>query len=178
MNLWKNICVLLLAFGLFACEEQADLSGSQTYAKDGVSFTLPGNWEVVEDIADEGFRYISIESSGDAVAGVSVFYNGVRIELEDYIDLIIDNFNDELPVGSRNRGEVFEFTPDNKENVVKAIRNQFAITLASVEVPHTSDFYEMKTDSDFAVIFTQVSDGDKDLVQKGFDQILNSFVMD
>ena len=176
--MWKNICTLLLAFVLFACEEQADLSNSQAYTKDGVSFTLPGNWTVVEDIAEENFRYISIESSGDAVAGISLFYNGVRIELEDYIDLIIESFNDELPVGSRNRGEVFEFTPDNKENIAKAIRNQFAITLASVEVPHTSDFYEMKTNSDSVVIFTQVSDEDKDLVQQGFDQILNSFVVD
>ncbi|WP_085909008.1 hypothetical protein [Kiloniella majae] len=171
----KNICVLVLAFVLFACEEAADLSNSQSYVKDGVSFKLPGNWKVVEDITEEGFRYISIESSGDAVAGVSLFHNGVRIELEDYIDLIIENFNAELPVGSRNRGEVFEFTPDYKENVAKAIRNQFAITLASVEVPHTSDFYEMRTNSDFAIIFTQVSDEDKELIQKGFDQIINSF---
>ncbi|WP_120497448.1 hypothetical protein [Kiloniella sp. EL199] len=172
--MWKNICALLLAFVLFACEEQADLSNSQAYAKDGVSFTMPGNWKVTDDTAEEGFRYISIESSGDAVVGVSVFYNSVRIELEDYVDLIIENFNAELPVGSRNRGEVFEFTPDNRENIIKAIRNQFAITLASVEVPHTSDFYEMMANSDSVVIFTQVSDEDKDLVQQGFDQLINS----
>ncbi|KLN61794.1 hypothetical protein WH96_05740 [Kiloniella spongiae] len=176
--MWKNICTLLLAFALFSCEEQADLSNSQAYTKDGVSFTLPGNWTVVEDIVEENFRYISIESSGDAVAGISLFYNGVRIELEDYIDLIIESFNDELPVGSRNRGEVFEFTPDNTENIARAIRNQFAITLASVEVPHTSDFYEMKTDRDYVIIFTQVSDQDKHLVQQGFDQLINSFVVD
>ncbi len=173
--MWKNICALLLAFVLFACDEAADLSNSQAYVKDGVSFTLPGNWKVVDDFTEEGFRYIDIATSSDAVAGISVFSNGAAISLEDYVDLIIDSFNDMLPVGSRNRGEVFELETDNKDKVAKALRNQFAITLANVEVPHTADFFQMKANSDLIIIFTQTPDDDKELVQKGFDQLIHSF---
>ena len=173
--MWKNICALLLAFFLFSCDEAADLSNSQTYMKNGVSFMLPGNWKVVDDFTEEGFRYIDIATSSDAVAGISVFSNGATISLEDYVDLIIDSFNEMLPVGSRNRGEILALKADNKRNVAKVIRNKFAITLASVEVPHTADFFQMKTNSDLVIIFTQTPDDDKELVQKGFDQLIHSF---
>jgi hypothetical protein len=176
--MWKNICTLLLAFVLFACDEPADLANSRSYEKDGVSFTLPGNWKVTSDNSEEGFRYIDIATSSDAVAGISVFSNGTTIKLEDYIDLIIDSFNDLLPVGSRDRGEVFQLGVDQNDNVLKAIRNQFSITLADVEVPHIADFFEMKAPSDRVIIFTQTTNEEKDLVQKGFDQLINSFVVD
>ncbi|KKJ78719.1 hypothetical protein WH95_01160 [Kiloniella litopenaei] len=178
IGMWKNICSLLLVFVLFACDEPADLANSQSYEKDGVSFILPGNWKVVGEEREEGFRYIDIATSTDAVAGISVFSNGAMFNLEDYVNLIIDSFNDLLPVGSRDRGDIVEFEVDQTDKVEKALRNQFSITLADVEVPHTADFYEMKVQSDRVIIFTQTTNEEKELVQKGFDQLIQSFKQD
>ncbi|WP_417454580.1 hypothetical protein [Kiloniella sp.] len=151
---------------------------SQSYEKDGVRFILPGNWKVVGDKSEEGFRYIDIATSTDAVAGISVFSNGATIKLEDYVNLIIDSFNDLLPVGSRDRGGIVEFEVDQNDNVEKALRNQFSVTLADVEVPHTADFYEMNVQTDRVIIFTQTTNKQKELVQKGFDQLIQSFRQD
>lgn len=44
--------VLLFIFTLSACEQRADLSNPDYYSKNGVSFSLPGNWNVSEDIQE------------------------------------------------------------------------------------------------------------------------------
>ncbi|MFD2205647.1 hypothetical protein [Kiloniella antarctica] len=178
MKLSKHFVVLLVALVLWACEEKADLSHSEQYSYKGVEFVLPGNWTVTEDSESDGFRYIGIETPGDAVTGISILEKDVTISLEEYVDLIINNFNDELPVGSRNRGEVFELSQNANSNAAQGIRNQFSIKVASIEVPHTADFFEMNSAMKLVFIFTQVADEDRDMVAEGFVKVVDSFSLE
>ena len=60
------VTVLLASSG---CEKRADVVNVQEYSQDGIFFSLPGNWDVSEDVpeSEETFRYIIVETPGDAL---------------------------------------------------------------------------------------------------------------
>lgn len=170
------LAVLISTFTLLTgCEREADLTHTSSYQKNGFSFSLPGNWEVKEDVQDEGYRYLLVSSPGDAMLIITQFQHKNTIKLRDYIDGIINSSSAEMPIGEREEGKLTAIERKLSGNVFKGYVNDFNISLAGISVPHTAEFFDISNKETDIFLFTQVSNEDRDKVKEGFDLVLSTF---
>lgn len=90
MRLLKGVLSFLLIFS-FSCGNHSD-GGS--FSKDGLSFTYPSGWSIIEqeDIDGEGY-YLSVEKSGFNSSGIlcmTWIYN--IIDPYEYLEIIKDEY--------------------------------------------------------------------------------------
>jgi hypothetical protein len=175
MKFLKYIIFITAFSTLGACEKQADLNNIEQYTKDGVSFSIPGNWSVTEDIEEDGFRYVFVETSGDAIVTVNTYLKEKSFPLREYVEWTIESSTNEMPVGSRNEGTISEIQTLIDEQTFQGYKNQFVVSLAGIEVPHIAEFYAKGSNSKIAYISSQVANEDLSKVQKGFELILSTF---
>ena len=158
-----------------ACEREADLDNLAEYSNGDMKFTMPGNWAVTEDVEEDGFRYLFIETSGDAIVVITAYPLEDSIPLRDYVDWTIESSVEEFPIGSRDAGSVMEIRKPVADRVYGGFRNEFVVTLAGIEVPHTATYFGFATKRRAAYISTQVATEDLDKVDRGFDLVISTF---
>ena len=82
---FKSIFLALaLSLSLGCGEPSAQVSQPKLYSKDGVEFRYPGNWKVTEDASHPDFRYIIVESPGDAIFGIHIYPHVLAMGLKEY----------------------------------------------------------------------------------------------
>ena len=175
--LLKSLLVVLLGATLGCSEKRADVDDNERYKRNGISFDYPGNWKVTEDTEIDGFRYLFVETPGDAIVKVEIYANKDSFSLLDFVHLDIESFNSEMK-GIFKVGEKSEIAATKKtvgNNVFDGYEQKFDITILGVEVPHIKEFYLLKSDTVSAYIVYQVVTEDLGLVEGGFAQILGSF---
>lgn len=158
---------------LFGCGEKiADTDNPRNYDKAGITFKYPGNWAVTEDEQQEGFRYLFIETSGDAFIGINIYSVDDALEIKDFAQKLAHSTQEEIQVG--NIGESV-LSSVEKSNGYEILTERYSITILGVSVPHTR-IYRRKSDANKVYfIIAQVSDEDLQKVTKGFEQIFSSF---
>ena len=171
----KLFLFLALFLVLSACERPADLENTDEYSRDGISFSLPGNWEVTEDVEDAGFRYLFVETPGGAIIVISAFPTEFSSSLLEHVEWTIQHAIDEMPIGKRSEGSVMEIQNTISDQAYSGYKNEFAISLAGFNVPHIAEFYRFTTNTKHAFIQFQVSIEDLSKVRGGFDLVLSTF---
>ncbi|WP_020592042.1 hypothetical protein [Kiloniella laminariae] len=180
MNMFRKIFALLVYLTCFTAEvqaeEQADLANLMSYEAEGVSFEFPGNWQVVADEESDGVRTLFIQSSGDALLSITVFPSEYAMALDDYIELVIANFDSDPAAGRRDRGSLTERELNIGDRVVEGRRNEFIFSFLSLEIPHTADYYYIESDSGHlaALTMSQVAAADLGKVEAGFHHVLST----
>ncbi len=173
MRVGISLVILLLAFA--GCEKTADVVNVQVYQHDGVSFSLPGNWNVSEDVTEGTFRYIIVESPGDALFMLNEHPKEDSLSLEKFVEAFTDNMSSELPFGqlsSLDRSAV-EVVIDGETR--KGIKNKIDIVVLGEKVPHEQTYFKLAHQRSDIFLITQVADEDKSLVDQGFELIFNTF---
>lgn len=161
-----------LSVGLTACEQYADIASPQVYDSSNIRFSYPDNWQVTEDASKQGFRYIFIESPGDAIFIIQIYDNDIAIGLGDFASNFSAAANDETAYVNVS-DSIFEDI--QKTGFPMAIRERFSLSLAGETVPHIRDYYIDEHGSHIVYFIGQVSTECLDMVAPGFDLILSSF---
>ena len=175
MKLFNCIAVSLFCILMVGCERQADLTNVQKYAKDGVSFSIPGNWKVTEDKSDNGFRYLIVETSGNALLAVNIYPKEHSIALRKHVEDMIEFSIKEMPFGTRTKGTVSEVKSSFEGRTLHGYKNEFVISLTGVNVPHEGVFYSFNSDLQIAYVSSQVATEDFSKVKNGFELVLSTF---
>jgi hypothetical protein len=177
MNQLKSTILLLLVFALGACERQADLEAPQVYAENGISFSMPGNWSVREDVEDGGIRFLYLSTPGEAVLFIGIYEEYVP-SLEDHARLFIESMMEEFPIGNRTEGGLEPFSKTIGDRSYDGLRNEFVVSLLGVEFPYKSEFLTVGTGARKAYITTQVPTENLDKVEPGFDLVVSSLELE
>ena len=164
---WASLCI-----GLAACEKAADISSPLVYDTDGVSFSYPGNWQVTEDTTEQGFRYVFVESPGDAIFIIQLYQNN--------FDLSLRQFAEDFSSGARNELTIIGISDSTFESIEKAgfsaaIRERVSLNWAGESIPHIRDYYMREAGPLIVYVIAQVATEDLAMVEPGFDLILASF---
>lgn len=165
----------LLAIIMTACEKQADLSQPVEYARDGIRFSLPGNWSVTEDVEQEGFRYLFVETPGDAIIFISSYRKEDAGSLREHVEWTIQSTIDEMPLGSRTQGSISPARRLVGQRKFDGYKNEFIASAVGFEVPHVTEFYRFDSATRSAYFVAQVAVEDLDKVSGGFDLVLSTF---
>jgi hypothetical protein len=171
---FNSLIYLVIAFLVIACEMQADLKNTVDYKDSEISFTIPGNWKITSNENIGGFRYLIIETTGDALVMLNIFPGKEPGSLEEYVENFIDGSTKNFALGKRNKGTIMQVKTVVDGRVFSGYKNQFTVSLASVEDPHTSYFYYFESDSRVAYLSTQVASEYIDKVQEGFELTLST----
>ena len=175
MNNLKPSIIVILLLAMIACEQQADLSKSSEYSKNGISFSLPGNWQVTEDVAEDDFRYLFIETPGDAVMFVTTYLKEDALSLFEYSEWFIETSVNDFPIGSRNKGTVLKTRKIIDDQIYDGYKNEFVVSVAGIEVPHAAEFFRFETNAKTAFVSSQVAIEDSSMVEPGFEHVLATF---
>lgn len=172
--LFRLLPCALLAL-LFGCGEVAASKTTLSYENEGVSFRLPSNWEVTEDVEVEGFRYLFVETPGEAILTIHLYPADESFDLEGYVASSMDNLTGEMPIGEISIGSNIPIVREVDTVEFAGIQSHFSIEILSIEVPHLVRHFSITQEGFDINISEQVSAEDLHLVEDGFDLVLSSF---
>jgi len=168
--------IFVLLFISSCSEKQADIINTKIYEVAHLSFSYPANWEVTEDIENEGVRFLFIESPGDAIIKVEVYDNGESFDLKEFVRLDIDAFKQEVPsILNLAEGKITPISRQYNQKEFNGYRYEFNISIANIDIPHVSDFFISVSPKKTAYITNQVAIEDLGKVSSGFKLVLSSF---
>jgi len=171
----KHWIFVVSFFALIACEKQADLGQPVKYLNNGISFSLPGNWSVTEDSTAGGFRYLFVETPGDAIIFIYIYPKENSPPLREFALWAIESSVQELPLGSRTEGNLQEVNKIIGGRTYTAYKNEFVVSLLGINVPHITEFYGFQAKTGTAYISSQVATEDLSKVQEGFELVVSTF---
>lgn len=162
--------ILLASCGKTQEAVQADTGRPTSYAKDGLTFRMPGNWRVTEDEATPEVRYLFVEEPGEALVVVQLFPSQDAKDISTYARDFADASKDETKVGTFTSN----FGKPGSAGGYDTLRETFVVKAYGTTLPHTRD-YRRKVFGDWTCfVVAQVADEDRAPVKAGFDQIVES----
>lgn len=177
VNQHHLIVFLLVCFGLTACEQTGNTQSQTQYAHMGLSFAMPGNWKVTEDAHEEGFRYIHVETPGDAILTISILEDYEVEFFDEYLSISMDAVIQSMPIGERDRGTLQPVMREINGIQSKGMKNQFVASFLGVDVPHVGEYQMILHAGNTIMFMSQTATEDLHKVEAGFDLIFKTFVM-
>lgn len=179
MEIWKPArwCFIVGLFYLTACGEPvADVEQVRNYQRDGVRFSLPGNWSVTEDHSEPGFRLIFVESSGDAIAKIELYLRDDAFSLQDFVQLSKQSFAEQMPAGVVIDGDkpLAAVSKTKESEELNGYQYEFDLEVLGLKVPHWQQFFEIHNAGETAYLVFQVATEDRAKAEAGFDLLLES----
>jgi hypothetical protein len=176
MNLLKGSLIAVCVIALLGCERQANLKQRNTYEKDGLSFLMPANWRVTDDQDDHGFRYLSVETPGNAIIVMNVYPLDQSEPFKQYVETLIESSRKELmSLASIKKERLFEIETKLEDRTLAGFKSEFVASLVGIDVPHQMVFYSFRSDARIAYVSCQVAVEDLSKVEKGFELVLSTF---
>ncbi|REJ79372.1 MAG: hypothetical protein DWQ47_01130 [Acidobacteria bacterium] len=173
-NISLILLALLIVAGLSGCEEQADVRNSVEYKKDGIAFRHPGNWTVTEDIEDEVYRYLALETPGASWFVIHVYDKDEALELDDFVDHISDSMQAELEFGEveeRDRSAIDRMIAGTTWNGVYEMFSYRTFGLSQRDI---HEYYRVETETEVYFLISGAPEEDLWHVTPGFNQIYAS----
>lgn len=161
-----------------AAEEKLDRSKDVfNYSKNNISFSMPSDWKVTEDIGENSSRYMFIESPGTAMVMVTTYKKENAPSLKEYVGTMTDRKNQKfwLGFGSISNGKVSALKSLINNHEVTVFKNEYAATVFGLSIPHVSEFYSFESESYIAYVSSQAATEDLPLVSSGFNLVLSTF---
>ncbi len=169
--------VLVAAFALLLVNcggaeqaTRADTDHPTTYAKDGLTFQVPGNWSVTEDEDFPTHRFVLVEEPGNALVVMQLF----PFHQPADIAALARDFAASTAIASKPWPQESTFGTPGTAGGYETLREAFTLRVLASTVPHTRD-YRLKAYGDrMCFIVAQVADEDRANVKSGFEQIARS----
>ncbi len=174
MRTYPLVCVLAVALvpSLLGCGgEVADTENPNAYAKDGLQFEMPGNWEVTEDAEAGPFRYLFVEEPGDALVVVQLFPAADAADLRGYAEGFSKQSAAATKTGTLSASS---FGNVSTSDGYEMLTETFSISLMGETVPHTRNYRRKVCGAHVCFVIAQVADEDRADVVAGFTQLVSS----
>ena len=172
-NMIRISYLVIMLFLLVGCgERSARTDNPRSYNKTGIEFKYPRNWKVTEDVQQAEFRYLFVETPGNALLIIQIYSADDALEIQDFAKNIDHSVKEETPVGNVSAST---FSSVNKSDGYEILTEQFSITLLGETVTHTRTYRRKPIGSKVCFIIAQVANEDFSKVTKGFEQIFSSF---
>ncbi len=165
---WLIMALLLLS----ACERNARTDNPKSYNNAGIEFEYPGNWKVTEDSQQAGFRYLSVETPGDAIVIIQIYPTKDALEINEFAQWFAQAFKEEIPFGTISASK---FSQVKKLEGYENLTEQFSIILLGEDIPHTRIYIRKPIDNRVCLMVAQAADEDHSKVIRGFEQVFTSF---
>lgn len=169
----KNILFTVLIFiVLTGCVESSETK----FEKDGVTFTCPAGWKIVDEEAmDNKGYFISIEKDGFSSSGLftmTYFYDS--LDLPNFIEVYKDGFTEQFIYKNSNLS--FEAPVRDEFNKYSSISSKYTVSILNVE--HQGLIHVLHGNNKTIALIIQEAVEDKDNNRLGFDSIEQSFTLD
>lgn len=172
------LSILFVACVAYACEKPAETANPKQYEKNGISFTHPGNWSVTEDVRQDGYRYLIVETPGDAVFMVQIYNADEAYDLDSFVEWYSDQVKTEIPFGTAeasNRSSIERLIDGELRN---GVYERLPIRLVGIKVRHVIEYYRIESGGRVFFLIAFVPDEDLNMVSPGFDQIFGTFAIE
>ncbi|GGY73796.1 hypothetical protein GCM10011613_18840 [Cellvibrio zantedeschiae] len=176
-NCKNYLCALFLAI-LCSCAAAEDKPNQIIgYSKNNISFSMPSNWKVTEDVGENSSRHIFVESPGTAMVMVNTYAKENAPSFKEYVVTITDRANKKfwLGLGSISNGKISEFKSSLNGREVTVFKNEYVAKIFGLSVPHVSEFYCFESESYIAYVSSQAATEDLPMVSSGFNLVLSTF---
>ncbi|NVK86859.1 MAG: hypothetical protein HWE13_01970 [Gammaproteobacteria bacterium] len=169
------ILLSLLIFGCLQVDEEAleDIS----YRQNNVALTLPYSWQITEDQSELDYRFLFIESAGDAVVRIEGFPQEDDFTLDDYIQL-------STQLLAQESDELIKFSYDgNKQLIQENIGGQMQegtevkiqVAVVGMKVPHIQQYFQVDLNDFSYFILVQSEVSEYKSIKDDIKKILASF---
>jgi len=175
MKNFPLLILLALLVSLAACEEHVDLSDQKRHTINEFSFSIPANWEVIQEAEEKGVRYLHIESPGLALVQVAVYDQEASFTLREYSNYSIENTEKKTLFGSRNEGTLKTIKKSFAGKVLTGYRNEYIWTIIVFPSQQVTEFFKLPNKNRGVFITTMAPEDNLIKVEKGFDLIISSF---
>lgn len=71
-------------FATNCSEPKAQVHDVKSYQETDLNFKYPVNWKITEDVKHQDFRHLFVETSGNALVVIQVFFSGKEFNLPQY----------------------------------------------------------------------------------------------
>lgn len=172
MHVLPSLFLLSWVVLLSGCGEQAaDVAVAKKHHQDGIAFLHPGNWEITEAMAEEGFRHVLVETPGDALVIVQVLPTDSASTLKEHADAFSAAAAEQAPFGVVSKSKFVGLDPQEGWSRLK---ETFIIQVLGVEVAHTRLYHARDFGHWRCFVLCQTADEDWSKVEAGFRQIVSS----
>ncbi len=172
----KSQLIILIAIliSLSACENYADINNHKKQLIGEFSFSLPANWEVIQEVAESGFRYLYVESPGLAIVQVAVYDQDASYTLREYAKYSIEH-TEEGVFGRRNEGTLQKIIKSFRGKKYSGYRNEYVWTIVVFRSLYHTEFFKLQSKDKDVFITTMAPVENLGKVGKGFELIISSF---
>lgn len=172
---FRNLTAILLAVvigvSLSGCEKAAEVAKPLSYEKEGVSFQFPSNWTVTEDVTEDDFRYIFVESPGDSIFIFHIYAEGDEMDLREYAEWFSGEMKVALPIGTPGEST---FTPTERETGagrLEGLLEDLPVTFLGERVDQKHEYVRIEAGGRVVYLIASAPAEDLELVAPGFDLI-------
>jgi hypothetical protein len=169
----------------FFVEPTPDIDNPKQYARGGITFSYPGNWNLTQSaLAEAGISIdiIEISSQGNAYMAVQVFTPALPLELTEILDETTKVMHEEV---SRMTGGLVRSddgtTRDVSRQVLGAVRpgleRQVTIEVLGERTPHTIEVYGAEFAAISVVVISSAADEDLHKIGPGYALVLDSLAV-
>lgn len=144
------------------------------YEGNGLAFSYNNNWKITGDELRGKVRWISIESDNNAVFIIAIVPSELSIDLNNFAANIEKERPSSIALGRVSETKTSEISRSIKGEISNGIRHKFSVTLLGENVPHTQDFFLIKTEEANVITMIQAPDEDWKNSDEGFQVIFDS----
>ncbi len=142
----------------------------KTYADAHVTFQYPGNWRITTDERHEDGGLVIIDGRSDSLVVLDISAGELtEAEFEDHVESFIAEMPGSIPFGSLQNGAITKAKSPRPGELMT--HYHFNIQVATVSVPHTTDFWMQRHGGTSVTGMCQVADEDRAGIEPGFQLI-------
>lgn len=173
-NLTAILFAIVIGVSFSGCEKAAEVAKPLSYEKEGVSFQFPSNWTVTEDVTEDDFRYIFVESPGDSIFIFHIYVEGDEMDLREYAEW----FSGEMKAAfwPMTPGES-TFTPTERETGngrLEGLLEDLPVTFLGERVGQKHEYVRFEAGEKVVYLIASAPAEDLGLVAPGFDLIFRT----
>lgn len=150
---------------------------SAVYSKNGVNFSYPKDWQIVEDkISEKGVVLISIADIPFCLASIKVLSSEIPMDLRKEAEFVDKKLQRSLDKSFEERVSSVGRDFQNRNNEGVRLRSVFSTN--GITIPDTTDFYKIESQKFQALVIISANDADWKNSDKEFQLILDSLKID
>lgn len=172
--------ILLIIFILFVsgCYDRADVSSPSEYRRENITFLYPDNWEVTQDVDRNDFRYLFVESPGDAIMIIQIYMKEDALSLRDFVEQFAGKTKQEIPLGKTDNNYISTVVKTTATGPKTGLRERFALVIGDTQIPNIREYFRLEMKNKGIFLISQTPEVTSKRVASGFDLILESFALD
>ncbi len=147
----------------------------KVYEKNGVKFSYPKDWQIVEDkISENRVTLITVADAPYCLVSIKVFSSEIPVDLRREAKYFDKKLQAKTPVEKPFEDRVSSINKNFQSQKHEGIRLKSSFSTSDVTIPDTTDFFVVEGQKSKALIIINAKDADWKVSDKEFQFILDS----